>query len=163
MQRRMFVGGLGALAAGSIGAVAYSSATVARDVTIEVDADDAAIIALNPNSTAAQIDGDELVVSLSGNGLNVNGQFTFGDPSTLDSSPRDYLFSITNNAGGSRDFELTDDASELDFSVYDAAGTEQTGTFGVGDGETVYVVLDVDTSGLSGGDTLAGQLTVTAN
>jgi len=154
MRRRGFVTGVAAfLGAGTVGSVAFSTATVERDVTVSVVNDDSgdAAIGLNPGTVGiSSVNGDgELVLDTSDEdygGLNPNASFTYGD----DADPKNngHVFSVTNNDGESRDVTV---------SYADSANTAVSFTFG--DGSTVDGSTD-QTFGLSSGDTVYAAMTV---
>jgi hypothetical protein len=102
-NRRNFLIGLGALAAGSgaaMGTGAFSSASIPdRHVSVQVDEDDASTIALVPGDDPdiGLTDGGELYLDLTGSdgeGVNINSRYTWGDH---DNPADDYAFKIVNN------------------------------------------------------------------
>lgn len=163
------------------GASAFTSAELDRQADIDVVADDQGLISLIPSddTQAAQLDDNgELSIDAApdGQGLNVEGQFTYGDsvnPSNTN------LFTIENGAGES--FTLSAayvlDAQEGDqgvedtitFEVYDVDGNE-VATIGAGDSELInvgegdefYVVMDINTEGLDSDADLSGSLQFSA-
>lgn len=106
-------------------------------------------------------------------GVNVGGRFTYGNPAAPTTQP---AFTITNTDTEHHDVSIeyagvTVDNSEANvrFHVYDASGTkvatvtEETGPTVVPDvagGATLYVVVVVDTTGVTDEADLSGSLTV---
>lgn len=177
MQRRDFVlAASGLLASTSIGAAAYTNADVSRDVTIGIAQDNNAIIGLAPGSTSAvELVDDQLVIDTStsnSNGLNPNGTFDYGDASSPTST---FAFSITNNDATQRDFDLSltgfsiSGSASLTFSVYDDTGS-LTGDLQPGSSltqtlssaQSAYVIISIDTSGLTASDDLNGTFDISA-
>lgn len=173
MQRRKLLAGIGLLGATSAGAVAFTSASVSRDVEIAVEADDSAIVGLNPGTTNAAelVDGVlQIDTSNGSNDLNVDAVFTYGNESDATNG---FLFSVTNNDASARDFDFSYDSNEGSpsvalFEVYDDVGTS-VGTFedgndvslNLGSGGTAYVHMVVDTNGVAPTeDSLGGTLDI---
>lgn len=160
----------------SIGAVAFTEASVERDVNVDIVTDENGPVTLTPGSTSAvTLENGLLTVdtnTANANGLNGDGSFTYGDdaaPSTT------HAFSMTNNGGGTRTFTLgfsnfsLGGTSSITLSVYDdtetsigdvSTTTDQTTTLDAGD--TVYAVLSFDTTGLTDGANMNGTLTIDA-
>lgn len=175
MQRREYLLSLGAVAAStSVGAVAYTSASTQRDVSIGIAADNNAQIGLTAGSTdAVGVTNGLLNIDTSttdADGLNADSTFTYGDPSNPSTT---FAFSLTNNASGSRDFTLgltnftLGGSSAVTFSVYNADGTlagdltpatDQTVT--LASAGTVYVVIEIVTDGLTSADNMNGTFTI---
>lgn len=177
MRRREYLLATAGIAAStSIGAVAYTTASADRDVTIEIAADDQALIGLSPGPTnAVEITDSVLTIDTAtgdSDGLNPDGNFVYGDGST---PTTEYAFSLTNNDSeqrtftlGLEDFTFGGDA-QLTISLYEDDGTlvgditpadDQSVTLDAA--TTAYAVLDVTTDGLTDGDTMNGTLTVNA-
>jgi hypothetical protein len=164
---------MGAILGTSVGAAAYTNATVTRDATFTVSTDaSSALIGLNAGSTTGVTEsGDTLSVSVQD--LNTNGTFTYGDGTNIGSS---YAFSITNNDGGQRSFTLGYSTAGVTFELFQQ-GTDWTDatSLGVVDSATdvtwtaaaaeeIRAVMTVDTSGVASGATdLDGTLNVSAN
>jgi hypothetical protein len=178
---------VGLLVASSfVGAAAFTSATVDRDATISVAADDNGIIGLSPGSSSmVSLTEGELTIDATttdSDGINTDASVEVGDPANPSST---YAFALTNNAGSAKDLSLsytlddsstdTDGSDNLQFAVYDSTGSEVSGsggyTFAEGgsyeitdasSAETYYVVLTIDTGQGTNGDDLSGTLTVSA-
>lgn len=173
MQRRTVIASIGAILGTSVGAAAYTSATVTRDATFTIATDSGtALIGLNAGSFDEITDtGDTLNVAIQN--LNTGGTFTFGDDTSIETV---YAFSITNNDGGERTISLGYDTAGVTFDVWQQ-GTDWTDatSVGVADDQTsvqwtaaaseaVHVIMTVDTTGVASGATdLDGTLTFTAN
>lgn len=161
MQRRKLLAGIGLIGATSTGAVAFTSASVSRDVEIAVEADDSAIVGLNPGTTNAAelVDGVLQIDTSNGdNDLNVDAVFTYGNENDPTGG---FLFSVTNNDASERGFDFSYDSNEGSpsvavFEVYDgdesSVGTFEDGTdvsLDLESGETAYVHMVVDTNGVA--------------
>ncbi len=162
------------------GASAFTSAELTREANINVSADTDGIITLTPgaNVDAVDINQDgvlEINAAPDGNGLNVEGVFTFGDNATAHEG--DDAFSITNADTVQRNLtveyanvvenEGVDNAVE--FVIYDSTGAElgtvdigSNATVTLGAGEEIFVVINTDTTGLSSNADLSGDLVITA-
>ncbi|MFB6120129.1 MAG: hypothetical protein ABEJ68_03320 [Halobacteriaceae archaeon] len=164
------------------GASAFTSASVQRDASVNVVTDDAGLIAIQDNTSGTLVSQTDTGLSInlaneSASGVNADATFTFGDSST---PLEQHTFNVTNNAGQplalTFDYTLSGSASDgdsdpnLTFDLYDASGNHLT-TFSeesssktvsdVADGETVYVVVTVNTKGLTTSADLSGTLSVT--
>lgn len=157
-------------------ASAFTSAEMTRTANVDVVADNNGIITLTPGSTSAvQLNGSgALEINAAGNasGLNVEGTFTYGDktaPTTTNA------FSMTNADSQQRTFEVaannfaTDNAGAVTYTVYDDAGTKiatvdsaTNASIQLAAGETVHVVLETDTTGLTKSADLSHDLVITA-
>ena len=172
MNRRSILASIGGLGAVSTGAVAFTSASVSRNVNVGVSADSNAIVGLIAGSTnaATEQSNGALVIDTSNgsNDLNVEATFTYGDPSNPSNS---YLFSLTNNDSESRDFSLSyvDGSGVVSFEVFNSTGTSEgvvdgsttLETLTISSGGTRYFVMTVDTTGVSSGATnLGGSLDI---
>jgi len=167
MNRRSILATIGGIGAVSTGAVAFTSASVSRNVNVGVSADSTAIIGLSAGSTnaASEQSNGELVIDTSNgsNDLNVEATFTYGDTSDPSNS---YLFSLTNNDSESRDFTLsyTGGSGVVSFEVFDNSGTSEgvvdgstdLGPLTISSGGTRYFVMTVDTTGISSSATNIG-------
>lgn len=172
MNRRKFILGTATVVGVSgAGAVAFTSASVAREVNIEVDTDDDAIVGLSAGNTGAASQEDGVLVidtSVEQNGLNLDSNFTFGQEETVET---DHLFALTNNSSDEQDFELGFDTQSADgvatFGVYDGDNSE-VGSFNgedtvsvtLNEAETVYMIMTVDTDGLAENDDITGDFTI---
>lgn len=173
---------------GVTGASAFTTATVARNAQIDVAADENAVIGLEPGPVSGVDTTDgQLSVALgqegSASGLNADGTFAYGDNSSATST---YAFAVTNNDSDTRYFEFsyaltnTDpdtNTDNVEFELFDDSGSAVSGDAGrasatedddltsvsIGSGTTYYVVIVVDTTGVSSGNSLDGTLTVSAS
>jgi len=180
MERRQFLSIVAVLSTGSIGATAYSTANVSRDVTVSLDTDENAAIGLTPSSnlSAISLNQGELVIDTetgSSSGLNTNASFTYGDSSSPSSS---FAFKLTNNDTTSREFtfEITgfsgvfDGNGSLTFTFYDDTGTEATTVDASGStssttlssASSLFAVIDVDTTDLDASTDPSGSLEISA-
>lgn len=157
-------------------ASAFTSSELTRDASIEVTDDTNGIISLTPGSTDAVTinDNGALTIDTSNNGanLNVESVFTYGDSAE---ASNENAFSVVNS--DTQDRQLTfsyenvvDSQGQTDaveFTVYDSenievtTATEETaGQFTANSGESYYVVMTVDTNGLSDAADLSGDFTI---
>jgi hypothetical protein len=178
---------VGLLVASSfVGAAAFTSATITRDSTVGVSADNSALVGLEPGGVNGVAEtNDELEIKLgAGNGLNIESTFTFGNPSSPSGT---YAFAMTNNGNNPQEYTVdytqansftdSDSDSNLKFKFYKSDGTALTGTnsndvvitedgsgqsFSLTSAQTVYVVISVDTQGLTSSDDLSGDIEITA-
>ena len=173
MNRRSILATIGGLGAVSTGAVAFTSASVSRNVNVGVSADSNAIIGLtaagSTNAASEQPNGELLIDTSNGtNDLNVEATFTYGDTSDPSNS---FLFSMTNNDSESREFTFsyTDGSGVVSFEVFDDTGTSEgvvdgstdLGPVSISSGATRYFIMTVDTTGVSSGATdLGGNLDI---
>lgn len=173
------------LATGLIGASSFTTATLNRQASIDVVTDQNGFIGLTDEHSSDIInqtaDG-ALTIDFAQNsatGVNVDSVYEIGDPSPSD-APNQSAFSITNNDGISHDITLnysvtTGDGvgsagNNTEFHVFQSDNTPVTviseedsgSTFSLASGTTYYVVLVVDTNGLSQSDDLSGTLEITA-
>lgn len=167
MHRREYILASGAvLGASSIGAVAFTSANLSRDITININADDTAIIGLNPNVSGVQLNGDVLEISPD-SGLNPDADFYYGDGSKPTDTP---AFTIANNDTTQKYNYTVGLTADLSIDLYDGTGSG-IGTVTqsndvveqIGAGEKWYTVFSVNTTGMSGGETIDGNLTIDAS
>ncbi|MBX0323020.1 DUF1102 domain-containing protein [Halomicroarcula sp. F13] len=180
MRRRTLIATVGAVVGTGIGTAAYTSASVTRSATINVSADDTALVQLTPSADFSQITkdgGGQLSISFSS--LNGGSEFVFGDATSPNTT---YAFSLTPSEGNDVTFSYTLTNSDLDggnpnvqFDVYSwddtntqavdeaTASEESSGTFTATAGTTYYVVLTIDTTNVDTSTTdLSGTLTITA-
>jgi hypothetical protein len=171
-----------AIVATTIGASGFTTATVERQADINVTNDNTGLLALEDGDEDQVFTNDdgELAIDMSNttdaDGLNPNATFTFGDRSDPENG---FAFSITNNDDEDHEVALNythDETSfeggseNLNFSVYNSGGdqkasfteTDSSGDVSVKHEETVYVVLEVDTTDATEDDDLDGTLNVTA-
>lgn len=135
MERRNFlVSTVGLFGTAAVGSLAYNQATVNRDVSVQVNADDSADAQMQLQSgpaggTEIKDAGNQLVLNgkSASNGLLVtpDGTFTFGDASDPTNV---YAFSVTNNLDNQKEYavtasvEPTDALLNIDF--YNASGSQ---------------------------------------
>lgn len=188
MTAKLKVGVLVVLVVASSAAFAASANTTAsidRTASVEVVDDSSGLLALESGTSSVVSDDDgELSIDFQYgdvDGVNANSTFTVGDNSTnsYGNETSSYAFNITNqdNQAHSVDlgYSLTNPESDVDdnniqFHVYNSTGdhlvmaSEETDIepIDLSLSETVYVVLVVDTHGLTAGDDLSGTLTISA-
>lgn len=167
----------------AVGMSAFTSGNVERSANVNVVNDDVGLIGLEDGNSGELVTQDgttgELTIDFtsgSANGVNPSAHFELGDPANGNET---MAFNITNNAAQSvdltMDYTLTNTESDGDanirFQVYDGTGTqvanvtEHSGAQninGVASGTTHYVVIVVDTNGLTSSDDLSGTLKVSA-
>lgn len=169
-----------ALVSATLGVGAFTSATVDRQSNVNVVTDDSGLVGLEDGTSGPLIfqnTSGALGIDLSkasGSGANVHAHFEFGDPNDPTNSS---AFNITNNDGEQHTFTLdyTDIASDdsdnevdLKFEVYDSSGTKlntltdesSAKDVTLSAGETVYVVMIIDTEADKGAD-YSGTLSIT--
>ena len=170
-----------------IGAAAYTSATVNREATISVATDSAAQIQLGAGDFSQITENTTTgVLDINFTELNSNSTFVFGDSNTPSGS---YAFTLAHDEATNRDVTLNyalpdgvtdpDSTTNVHFEVFsdDGAGTVQsmavatendpaTGENTITDaatGQTYYVVLTIDTTGVQlDTNQLGGTLTISA-
>jgi hypothetical protein len=167
------------VAAATLGASAYTSASVERTSNVNVVNDDTGLLALEDGTS-----GDLVFQNSSGaleidftqggaGGVNTNATYTLGNTS---SSTTQTAFNLTNLDAESHDITLSytgsdaeDTDENLQFRVYNSTGSKITTVSeesdamtlnGVASGETHYVVIVVDTHGVSNETDLSGTLEV---
>lgn len=176
------------LSTGMIGASSFTTATLERDTSIDVVADDKGVIALIDGDSGAvvqQQSNGELTIDFtvgSASGVNVNSTYELGNPNWNDASSDEEAFNITNQDGVSHTITLNytvdsgdgvgDGATSVEFQVYDSSGTnvatedEESGdaSFTASSGETFATVVVVNTTmdGVDKNSDLSGTLNVTA-
>lgn len=169
MRRRTLITTAGAILGTSVGAAAYSQATVTRGTSFTVATDSSAQIGLAAGSSAITTTADDaLDISLAD--LNTDSSFVYGNPAnpspasgdTLDVSS-DFAFSITNNNADARDITISYTGSGVTFDIYSEdptngwTGATYVGTVdpssstsvtlsGVANLASHRVVMNVDTS-----------------
>ena len=182
MHRREFLlSATGIVGATTVGSIAYTSATVKRDVTSVVSEDANAVIGLSPGSTSAVTKSNgKLVVDTTvsdAQGLNIGSTFTYGDSNNPASTD---AFSITNNDGSSHDIKLelvndddsgpltTPDQSSFRIDLYDSGGSsvdsvtsDSPYTMNLSSTDTYHAIITIDTSGMSDEDSISGQMKFT--
>lgn len=177
------------LVSSALASSAYSSASLERDATVSVTTDDDALISLidgHPGSGLVEQTSDgtiEIDFRRGGaSGVTERALFEFGDTATPASN---HAFRIVNRGPGARDLTVSfalagsdegDAAQNVLFRFYHDAGSDgsidTTRTTSeedvdstipsVAPGDTVYVVVTVDTRNLGAGADLSGDLSITA-
>ncbi|WP_336362518.1 hypothetical protein [Halalkalicoccus salilacus] len=182
MKRRTLIASIGAVAGTTLGAAAYSSATVTRDATIGVETDQLGLIQLTPSADFTQIteDGTSGALTINFSKLNVGSEFVFGDataPETThafsfvqNDSARDFTFEYgLTNGDPSGDtnvqFEIFGDdgtGSIISQGTVIEGGSTNGATVSTTVGTTYYVVLTINTTGVDQSTSLDGTLTISA-
>lgn len=170
MTRKLTVLGLAALvllAGTAVASTAFTTATIDRDVNVDVNDDTSGVLQFAAGE-GTTISGNQLAINADNEGLNVDSTFTYGDTANPTTTP---AFSLTNNDGSARDITLNFSGSTgITFTVYADDGTE-IGTFSdggsvtvtsLGSGSTVYVTFSVTTGTTTGTDQISGTLTVSS-
>lgn len=161
---------LGAIGLGISGVFVPSAAAPVDGAgdAIQINADDAAVVTNNSGILTVGLESEQ------GVGVPVNAHFTFGDP---DNPTDSYAFTVhntdtTTHTIGFR-YDVTSDGNErenVQFTVYDSHGA-QVGVFsevvgltveGIKSGQTLFVVLAVDTYGLTSSADLSGTVRILA-
>lgn len=167
-----------------LGASAYTTGTVSRSATIDVVADDAGLIALSDGTSGDLVtqssDGTLAIDFTRGGagGVNVDASYELGNPSD---PVNQTAFNISNLDAESHDLTIEytgvdaaatgDGTANIQYQVYDSSGTqvamvseEDTSKTisSVASGDTLYVVMVIDTTGLTSSTSLSGTLTVSA-
>lgn len=168
------------LIAVGVGASAFSTGYADRTATIDVVADPNGLIGFEDGNSGdlVGISGDELTIDFSNGsatGANTDGYFEIGDPANGNVTS---AFNITNNDDTAHTLELnytldTADSNSnpnVTYEVYDSsnsqvltASEESVGTSStdaLAAGETVHVVIKVDTTDMTSSDDLSGDLRV---
>lgn len=185
MTAKLKVGVLVVLMIASSAAFAASANTTAqidRSSNVDVVDDTSGLVSLQANTSSGvvqQNDSGALNIDFAqgdATGVNTASTFEVGDTASPTSS---YAFNVTNQDSVARDITLsysdisdTDTDSNIQFQVFNSTG-DSIGTDDVADeegnnavatdvasGETLYVVLVVDTHGLDDGADLSGTLTI---
>ena len=169
------------IVAAALGASAYTSGTVERSSNVNVVSDDAGLIALEDGTS-----GDLVYMKSSGElgidftqggagGVNPEARYELGNPSDATNQS---AFNITNLDAESHDLTVSytgagagDGSDNIQFQIYNSTGSqvalvseESTSAklSGVASGNTHYVVLVVDTHGVTNTTDLSGTLKVSA-
>lgn len=166
-----------------LGASAYTTGSIDRSSTVDVVTDTNGLIGLADGNSGDLVytSGGKLTIDfsnadVSASGVNPDANFTLGNASAPTTT---YAFTMTNQDSVAHDLTLsytasdnsvTGDADNIKFLVYDSAGnslgtaSEETALdlTGTAAGATVYVVVVIDTNGLSDTNNLSGTLKVSA-
>jgi hypothetical protein len=164
------VAGLMLVGTASFGASAFTAATVDRQATVDVVADDNGLLALTDGNSGNLVfqDGttEQLGIDFGNNtagGANVNAEFELGDPAGPSSSN---AFTIENRDDEQHEINVaytgasTNTEENLNISIYDSTDTlvdsvneeGTTAAFTAPADKTFYVVVTVDTGGGSAAD-----------
>jgi hypothetical protein len=167
------------VAAATLGASAYTSASVERTSNVNVVNDDTGLLALEDGTSGPlvfQNSSGALEIDFTkggAGGVNVESHYELGNPddptnqtafnlTNLDAESHDVTFSYTGANAGDAD-------ENIQFQIYNSSGTpvatvseESTSATlsGVSSAETHYVVLVVDTHGVGNTTDLSGTLEV---
>ena len=163
------------------GASAFTTATVARDAQIDVANDENGAIGLTAGSVSGVSQNGTGALNLAlgqegtAQGLNTEGTFTYGATGSPTST---FAFKVTNNDSQAHDLTLSyafdgsdpSSATNVEFFVYDDTGSQvataseggSATISGVGGGTSHYVLVRVDTTGVTSSEDLSGTLTVSA-
>lgn len=167
---------------------AFTATTVERGVTVSVAEDAEGLVALidgHPGGLVEQTSGGVLTIDFTnggGQGANEEATFTLGSHNTPMSNnafrivnqgkqPRDFDFSysLSNSASDSDSdenllftfyFDTNDDNVLESFTVSEE--NTQVSIPSVGVGESIYVIVELDSNGLTQSADLSGNLEVTA-
>ena len=147
-----------------VSASAFTTASLDRDVTVEVTDDTAGLVELTPGATEAAFTDDDGALAIAlhpgeegAGAVNPEATFTFGDAEAIMESDQDaetirddhdelYLFALAVPDGiqGDDDLQLRTDSafgSEVSFTVVQAGADAETGTL---EGDSDELVLDID-------------------
>lgn len=167
--------------AAAFGASAYTSGTVERSSNVNVVNDDQGLLALSDGTSGNLVFQNasgalEIDFTKGGaGGVNVESHYELGNPSDPTNQT---AFNISNLDAESHDITVSytptvDDGNadtNIEFQIYDqdgvSAGTlddeSTSGSFSAPSGATYYVVIVVDTHGLTNSTDLSGTLKVSA-
>lgn len=168
----------------TLGASAYTTGTVTRSASVDVVSDDAGLIALSDGTSGGIVSqGTDGALNInfaqgSAGGVNPSATYELGNPtdptnqtafnvSNLDSTSHSLTVEYTNVESAVKG----DGTTNIQFQFYNSTGSQvatiseesSSATINsVGSGETLYVVVVVDTTGLTSSESLTGDLTVSA-
>ena len=169
------------IVAATLGASAYTSGTVKRSSTVNVVNDDTGLLALADGTSGGLVFQNasgalEIDFTKGGaGGVNAESHYELGNPAD---AVNQSAFNITNLDAESHDITVSytganagDADANIEFQIYDSSKvkiatvseevTSDTIT-GAASGATYYVVIVVDTNGVSSGTDLSGTLEVSA-
>ena len=166
----------------TLGASAYTTGNVSRTASIDVVSDDVGLIALSDGTSGDLVSqsGDQLTIDFtagSAGGVNGDAHYELGDPtdatnrtafniSNLDAEAHSLTVEYSGVTG-----DALDGSANIEYQIYDESGSSvatvseesTTATINeVASGETLYVVMVIDTNGLGSTADLSGTLTVSA-
>lgn len=188
MQRKaVLVIGTVLIASVAMGSAAFTSGSVDRTATVSVVGDDAAATGLAPGggtgSGVVQYDANNKLtidfaqMSANADGVNGDAAYTVGDGNgDHENDTSTYAFNVTNNDDSAHTYSLSYSFSgsppansAVTFSVYDSNGNNiatasdsSSGSFDLAGSETAYIVVEVDSTDAVKGDSLSGDVTITA-
>lgn len=163
---------------------AFSSATIERTASVNVASDSEGLLGLKDGHPGQDIviekEDGTLAIDLSPGdaaGVNAGGTFLIG---SNDQPMNDHAFRIvhqgTQPVSVTLNYDLSgsdpDGAANVKFDVYDGVdqshlgqATEAAGTTipNVQPGDTLYVVIEIDTKGVSKGNDLSGAMDISAS
>lgn len=164
------------------GASAFTTGYADRTASITVATDTDALVGLADGNSGdlVSVTGDQLTIDFSNTGVagpNEDATFILGDNSSGNVT---YAFTITNNDAAAHTLKLQytsnspdgDSTDNVEFNVYDSANTQlvratdengeqASSADAVASGETVTVVIVVDTTSKATGADMGGTLRVT--
>lgn len=182
MAAKLKIGVLVVLVAISSAAFAASASTtggVDRASNVDVVSDDKGLLSIQDGTTGGLVHQNStgaLEIDFTkgtANGVNTAANFSIGDTTSANTS---YAFNVTNQdtTTHSLTFDYSgsdsqDTGDNVQFRLYDSSGSylgtaSEEGSFAassVAPGDTVYVVLVVDTHGLDTNADLSGTLSIT--
>ena len=166
----------------TLGASAYTTGNVSRTADIDVVSDDVGLIALADGTSGGlvtQSDGQLNINFTNGGagGVNTDAHYELGDPndptnktafniSNLDAESHSLTVEYSGVTGAA-----VDGTANIEYQIYDGSGSapvtvseESTSATisNVASGDTLYVVMVIDTAGLDSSADLSGTLTVSA-
>lgn len=168
----------------AFGASAYTTGSIDRSSTVDVVTDTNGLIGLTDGNSGDLVytSGGKLTIDfsnagISASGVNPDANFTLGNASAPTTT---YAFTMTNQDSVAHDLTLSYTASDntvtgdgtdnIKFLVYDSTGSslgtasEETALdlTSTASAATVYVVVVIDTTGLTDTNNLSGTLKVSA-
>ncbi|MFB6254906.1 MAG: hypothetical protein ABEI06_09875 [Halobacteriaceae archaeon] len=164
-----------------IGASAYTTGSVSRSTSIDVVTDDKGLIALADGTSGGLVtmSSGKLNIDFTqggASGVNPDATYKLGNPNDATNQS---AFNISNLDANSHSMTIEytgvdsaatgDGTANIEFRIYDSSGTkvatvseESTSATisGVSSGSTLYVVIVIDTTGLTDATSLSGTLKV---
>ncbi|NHN43320.1 hypothetical protein G9C85_17010 [Halorubellus sp. JP-L1] len=161
--------GVGIVGATTVGSIAYTNATVSRDITVDVDGDTSGIVGLNPQGVdgVTTTNGKLAIETPSSNALNRDATFEYGDTGTPSNTP---AFNIVNNddTGYKLDVSATTTSTNGALKLYleDPNGSTHTVDGGTqsfdssvwSSGAIINAAVELDTTDLTSTDTLEATM-----
>lgn len=175
-RREYLLSATGILGATTIGSIAYTNASVTRQVSSNIADDSAAIIGLDdgPVSGVTTNSDNQLLIDTStteSSGLNGDATFTYGD---VGDPTNTEAFSVKNNDGSAHDLTVgienmgsLPSGSEFKITFYDKDGgsigstSDSTADFsltGWGSSDTIYAIIDIDTTDANSSNDFSGDI-----